>query len=116
MITRSHCPRGAALRGYKYSSLLFAPGTVNPLISDLAWIKPQAHRKVGRQPGPPHATLSPCLIPSPETVWHHAAFLLHAQTRSRVPVSSQIRPLRGRQHSQCDHGRHPGLTPQVLEL
>lgn len=67
MITRSHCPRGAALRGYKYSSLLFAPGTINPLISDLAWIKPQAHRKVGRQPGPPHATLSPCLTPSPET-------------------------------------------------
>lgn len=30
MITRSHCPRGAALKGYKYSSLLFAPGTVNP--------------------------------------------------------------------------------------
>lgn len=55
MITRSHYSRGAALRDDKYCSLLFATGTVNPLISDLAWIKPQAHRKVGRQPSPPHA-------------------------------------------------------------
>lgn len=55
MITRSHYSRGAALRDDKYCSLLFATGTVNPLISDLAWIKPQAHRKVGRQPSPLHA-------------------------------------------------------------
>lgn len=55
MITRSHSSRGAALRDYKHCPLLFATAAVNPLISDLAWIKPQAHRKVGRQPSPPHA-------------------------------------------------------------